>query len=75
MQTNGAVHTKSTGHGEPEWSIKTYKDKEKSCGSRHRTVTGCFQIWLLITNNGAPCNKSPKTFNSQILQGPIKKMG
>lgn len=43
MQTNGAVHTKSTRHGESEWSIKTYDDKKKkSCGSRHRTVTGYF---------------------------------
>lgn len=29
MQTNGAVHTKSTRHGESEWSIKTYDDKKK----------------------------------------------
>lgn len=27
---NGAVHTKSTRHGEPEWAIKTYKDKKKA---------------------------------------------
>lgn len=27
---NGAVHTKSTRHGELEWSIKTYKDKKKA---------------------------------------------
>lgn len=27
---NGAVHTKSTRHGEPERSIKTYKDKKNA---------------------------------------------